>query len=89
MSDKNVCPVCGYLYLKYPPYDEYGCPSSEVCPCCGTEFGYDDANNTHEELRNKWIEKGMQWLMEEQKPMDWDVIIQLKAIGVKFEETNF
>jgi len=31
------CPVCFFDELPYPPRDYH------ICPCCGTEFGNDDA----------------------------------------------
>ena len=31
-----TCPVCAYTLMPYPA-DE-----GNICPCCGTEFGYDD-----------------------------------------------
>ena len=40
-----VCPVCGYLGLTEEPWKmgpEYDSPSYEICPSCGTEFGYTD-----------------------------------------------
>ena len=47
----NICPVCGYNALHEPAYDRFGCASFEICPCCGIEFGYDDARRSHETLR--------------------------------------
>jgi hypothetical protein len=37
---RHICPLCGYPDLKDPPYDLYGAPSFDICPCCGCEFGY-------------------------------------------------
>jgi hypothetical protein len=34
------CPVCGLDGLQEPGDAEFA--SFEICPCCGTEFGYDD-----------------------------------------------
>jgi hypothetical protein len=50
----NICPVCGFR-LMYPATDH------RICPCCGTEFGYDDAGRSHEELREVWVENGARW----------------------------
>ena len=56
MSERgSTCPVCGYQHLSQPPYDGHGCASFDICPCCGTEFGYDDSSATHEVLRRRWI----------------------------------
>ena len=38
----HMCPVCGYIGLNEQPYDDNGCPSYEICSCCGFEFGFDD-----------------------------------------------
>lgn len=35
-----TCPVCDYDKLDEPPYDETGFGSFDICPQCGTEFGY-------------------------------------------------
>jgi predicted RNA-binding Zn-ribbon protein involved in translation (DUF1610 family) len=45
MHNNNMytCPVCGFQGLSEPAYDEHYCTFFEICPSCGTEFGYDDA----------------------------------------------
>lgn len=78
---KYLCPVCGYSDLDEPAYDEYGCASFEICPSCGTEFGYSDAGFTHEQLRKDWISSGHRWAGVRQAPTDWDPIAQLKKAG--------
>jgi hypothetical protein len=73
-----ICPVCGYAKLKEPPYDEYGCATYSICPCCGTEFGYDDSSKTHTSLREKWIALGMPWWSTYISPPDgWSPLQQL------------
>ena len=52
---KYTCPVCGYDQLIYPPKDYM------ICPCCLTEFGYDDFTASHAQLRAKWIAEGAVW----------------------------
>ena len=44
MSDAPAytCPVCGYPSLECEPYHPGEVPSFSMCPCCGTEFGFDD-----------------------------------------------
>ena len=32
-----------------------------ICQCCGTEFGYDDAGVTYAALRSKWVKQGAKW----------------------------
>jgi hypothetical protein len=49
------CPVCFYPDLPYPPADY------NICPCCGTEFGSDDAHLTHRQLRRAWVAGGAHW----------------------------
>jgi len=49
------CPVCLFSEMPYPPSDY------NICPRCGTEFGNDDADFTHEELRDHWIMSGANW----------------------------
>jgi len=83
MLNKNtyVCPVCGYEHLDEPPYDEHGCSSFEICPCCGSEFGYDDHSATHDALRQKWKLSGMKWWSSViVPPTNWDPVNQLKKI---------
>jgi hypothetical protein len=67
--------------------------SFEICSCCFTQFGYDDAefNNVDarlmrwKELREKWIADGMPWRgSEENKPSDWDAEKQLKKAEAIF-----
>jgi hypothetical protein len=76
-----VCPVCGYDRLDEPAYDSFGCATYNICPCCGTEFGYDDSTVAHAELRKKWISEGKLWWSKHQlKPNDWDPVRQLKKL---------
>ena len=78
---KFICPVCGYDSLDEPAYDEYDCPTYNICPCCLNEFGYTDARRTHEELRKEWICKGKKWgRLGDVPPIDWDANIQLKNV---------
>jgi hypothetical protein len=39
----------------------YPATDHRICPSCGTEFGYDDAGRSHEELRQIWVENGARW----------------------------
>lgn len=75
-----LCPVCGFTALTEPPYDDFGCPTYVICPCCGTEFGYDDSTATHQVLREKWVSLGMHWWNNRQQPPEgWDADAQLRA----------
>jgi transcription elongation factor Elf1 len=83
-STKFVCPVCGYAGLSEPPVDEKGCASFEICPSCGTEFGYDDAKRSHADLRNAWLSAGAPWRSRAtQPPPGWSGLEQLRAAGFK------
>src|SRR3990172_2233026 len=83
---KYTCPVCGYESLEYPPID------FSICPSCGTEFGNHDFEFSHEELRQRWVDKGMQWWSNSDPiPQDWNPLAQLRHIvsdRVSTETTN-
>jgi hypothetical protein len=85
---KYRCPVCGLAALPYPPSDYH------ICPCCSTEFGSDDAEFTHEQLREMWIAGGASWFFG-QVPDQWNPWIQLILAGFTgsisgtFQETRF
>jgi hypothetical protein len=51
------CPVCGFPNLPDPPVDM----SYEICPSCGTEFGYTDFRRSHDELMSAWLRTGPRW----------------------------
>lgn len=76
MNTLFMCPVCGYDELPYAPIDH------EICPSCGTEFGYDDANTSHSELRERWLHTGPQWWYREvEPPVGWDGRKQLSNLA--------
>lgn len=77
------CPVCGFGGLDEPPYDEDGCASFNICPCCGTEFGNDDFRSSHEQLRADWFAKGMPWWSKGGPPEGWDPRRQLSEAGLE------
>lgn len=64
------CPVCLFAGLPYPPSDYH------ICPCCGTEFGNDDVEFSHEQLVQRWINSGAHWFYEK-PPADWSPWVQL------------
>jgi hypothetical protein len=87
-----TCPVCGYPGLYDPP--EPGDPShfesQEICPCCGTQLGYQDGGpdptlrqHRQAELRLRWVAGGMHWWSTggRQPPPQWDPKSQLRGIG--------
>lgn len=77
-NKKYVCPVCGLDGLKELPFNKQGEPSYEICPCCGFEFGFDQAS--YAEFRDSWINSGAQWYMLKQKPKGWNLQKQLKNL---------
>jgi hypothetical protein len=81
MSNRFTCLVCGFPELEEPPYDETGTATFEICPCCGIEFGYQDAKRSHAELREEWIKAGMKWWYQDPPP-GWDAKAQLRKAGL-------
>lgn len=63
-----------YKDLPYSP-DSY-----HICPCCGTEFGNDDAFVTHEYLRREWVDKGAPWFFG-RPHRAWNPWLQLLDAG--------
>ena len=79
-----LCKVCGYNYGDYVWGEDGKNPSFEICPCCGTEFGYEDATEKAILLsRKKWFDSGAKWHFSEEKPKNWNLEEQLKNIYVK------
>lgn len=72
---RYTCPVCFYVGLPYPPRDYH------ICPCCGTEFGNDDADFSHEQLREMWIAGGANWFFG-RAPEGWNPWLQLIKAGL-------
>jgi hypothetical protein len=74
-----VCPVCGYPGMRFPPADEH------ICPCCGTEFGYDDFTLSHADLRKEWRVGGYQWFSSSiAPPPHWNPVQQLLNAGFDY-----
>lgn len=76
---KYVCPVCGYPNLESEPANH------EICPSCGTQFGYDDYLRSYESLRNEWFAKGAKWFLEGYKPKNWNPYLQLLNLQSEVE----
>ena len=83
-----ICPVCGFDGLETTPWSG-PTPSLEICPSCGTQFGYDDASGgdpvarvaTHKTLRQRWIAGGMSWSSTRRAPAGWDPAQQLLRVS--------
>ncbi len=67
-----TCPVCFFNQLEEPPRPY------NICDCCGTEFGVDDEELSHEELRAQWVASGANWFFK-LPPIGWNAEIQLRA----------
>lgn len=60
-AGRYLCPVCGFPNLEEPPWNN-DAGSDEICPSCGTHFGYDDAaggdaaarETVYRRLRARW-----------------------------------
>ena len=80
---KYLCTVCGYDQLRRPPKNYH------ICPCCGTEFGNDDFDVSHEMLRSEWVARGMGWFSRRNPaPANWSPVAQLRNIGYGIEATE-
>ena len=77
----NRCPVCMFPNLPYAAADYH------ICPCCGTEFGNDDADQTHAALRETWLAQGALWFFGN-PPANWNPIQQLLNAGVNYAAPN-
>jgi hypothetical protein len=78
---RYTCPVCGYNNLPDPPADY------EICPSCGTEFGYDDFTFSYENLRRKWLAAGAKWHSRRvSPPANWKPYQQLLDAGKGYEK---
>lgn len=76
----NLCLVCGYDGLKFPP------DLGVICPCCGTEYGLSDEERTHRELLHRWLASGATWWSRTRKPpIGWSPLAQLR--NVSYEPT--
>ena len=73
----NRCPVCMYPNLPYLAADYH------ICPCCGTEFGNDDAYQSHNALREAWLHQGAPWFFGN-PPTGWNATQQLLDGGLNY-----
>ena len=82
MSQKHLCPICGFDGLKEEPFSKKNEPSFEICPCCGFEFGFNGENNvaSFNAYRKQWISEGAGWFMKELEPKNWNYKKQLDQI---------
>lgn len=60
-----ICPVCGCSLPQgtTAPYDgPSGHGSQDICPCCDTQYGHDDAFQGNATLQGEWMRLRMGWL---------------------------
>jgi hypothetical protein len=83
--DMHRCRVCG-LYLDDPPWGSDGhTPLYDFCPCCGVEFGYQDATPAGaRKFRDAWLAGGANWDQSERRPEHWDAKDQLAHVPEGF-----
>ncbi len=86
-KELRTCRVCGYVFSDFQPWGSDGNTASFAhCPCCFTEFGFDDTRiEMIKEKRQQWINKGHVWYEPNKKPDGWDPQEQLKNISIKFK----
>jgi len=85
---RYVCPVCGFDELTEPPWRGES-SSLEICPCCGIQFGYQDAaggdeagrERIHAEWRRRWLTDGTPWHGVQPPPTGWDAVTQLRRMS--------
>jgi len=81
-----ICRVCG-LQQDDLPWGENGyTPSFNICDCCGTEFGYQDATiKAIKKSREKWLNQGAKWFEQKSKPKTWVLEEQFRQIPAPFQ----
>lgn len=84
--EEHNCRICG-LYIEEEPWGKDGkCPTYEICPCCGVEFGNEDYTiKSAIEYRNQWVENGYKWFNVKEKPENWNVENQMLDIPNKYK----
>ncbi len=74
------CPICGYAEMPDPPGNH------NICPCCGTEFGYQDSARSHQGIRHAWLLAGARWFSEvTEQPPNWNPYTQLALASLESE----
>ncbi len=78
MTSGFTCPLCGFRDASLPPFnDGKGRWYQEICPSCGTQFGLDDYDHSHFDLRRRWVEGGAKWWSSRPEPEGFDGLRQL------------
>lgn len=83
--NRHNCRVCGYYNDNLPWGKDGNCPTYEICPCCGVEFGNEDCTKeSTKQYRKKWINDGAKWFEPEEKPKNWNKEEQFINIPQEF-----
>ena len=83
--NRHNCRVCGYFINDLPWGKDGNCPTYEICPCCGVEFGNEDCTKeSTKQYREKWINEGAKWFEPEEKPLKWNKEEQFVNIPQEF-----
>jgi hypothetical protein len=65
------CFVCGHFLGASPRSSEW---AFEFCPCCGSQFGYQDASpGAVSKSRLKWLSGGARWHKTDLEPQGWSL----------------
>lgn len=81
MGEEVHCRVCGYELPAYPWSDGGSAPSFELCPCCGVEFGYEDATaDGVRHFRDRWLAAGSPWVDRRTPPDGLGVADRLERV---------
>lgn len=74
------------MLLAEPPWGMDGrTPLYEHCPCCGVEFGYQDATpEGAKNFREAWLAAGAKWDDPVKKPPEWNPTGQLEHVPDRF-----
>jgi hypothetical protein len=55
---------------------------NKQCPVCGFQFGFDDATETYESYRERWVLEGCnRWSTSQKPPSAWNPQEQLGSLG--------
>jgi hypothetical protein len=80
----HTCLVCGFPALDFEPADD----AFEICPCCSAQYGYTVRIGSGDPAsepgvlawRRRWIEDGMVFWSDEDRPDGWDAERQLGGL---------
>lgn len=72
LEDQRGCPICNRVIEFYAGKPKVG----TICNGCGVEFGYDDVEATHEQLKRAYIAAGSPFWPRELMRRDMDPTFQ-------------